>query len=323
MINSKENLEAEIILYSINKSNNIFLSFLENEIDVEEMKKHLQELASFSYTNFEDDFKEAVSNLMAQKVLIEDRPFYLGISSLDIGRFGLGYFNVGKIPEKIPDKLFLNKEKLKERISGDFIPPAVKEVYIERESKAKKEIKEKLMNFKNMITEKKNETELHKYIKENELIPTPFIQHEFQSIVQNRQDFLIKNEFGEFEVWELKSPSVRLFNGKITGGVVEKYKKLKMISKSQDLVKAIEQLSVYKKEFIDGNVTHPNFNDNLKENIYNAKLMLVIGSNDELISEIYLEKLNLERYMLNNLNIITWDMFYDKIESYYRGLING
>jgi len=155
------------------------------------------------------------------------------------------------------------------------------------------------------------------------LIPTPFIQHEFQSIVQNRQDFLIKNEFGEFEVWELKSPSVRLFNGKITGGVVEKYKKLKMISKSQDLVKAIEQLSVYKKEFIDGNVTHPNFNDNLKENIYNAKLMLVIGSNDELISEIYLEKLNLERYMLNNLNIITWDMFYDKIESYYRGLING
>ena len=88
------------------------------------------------------------------------------------------------------------------------------------------------------------------------------------------------------------------------------------------MVEAIEQLSVYKKEFIDGNITHPTINDNLKENIYNAKLILVIGSSSELKSEIYVEKLNLERFMLNNMNIITWDMFYERIESYYKPLLN-
>ncbi len=82
-------------------------------------------------------------------------------------------------------------------------------------------------------------------------------------------------------------------------------------------------LFIYKKEFIDGNITHPTINENLKENIYNAKLILVIGSNKELSSEIYLEKLNLERYMLNNLNIITWEMFYDKIESYYKSILDN
>jgi len=216
---------------------------------------------------------------------------------------------------------FINKPLILNNVS-DHVS---EEVYTstEKEKRFRDEIKEKLKTLKSMIVQKKTETELHNYLKENELIPTPFIQHEFQSIIQNRQDFLIKNEFGEFEIWELKSPNIKLFEGEISKDVVEKYKKLKLISKTSELVKAIEQLSIYKKEFIDGNVTHPNFNDNLKENIYNAKLMLVIGSSNELISDVYLEKLNLERYMLNNLNIITWEMFYKKIENYYKQLINN
>jgi len=324
---SKENLEAEIILYSMNKSNNIFLSFLESEIDVEEMKNYLQERASSSYANFEDDFKEAVSSLMAQKILIEDRPFYLGISSLGIGRWGLGYPFIETLPEEIPDKLFLNKEKLKERIAGGFVSPTIKEVYIEKESEAKKEIKLKLDKLKQMIKDKKTESELHKFIKDNDLIPSPLIKHEFGVLVQNREDFLIKNEFEEFEIWELKSPSALLFEADSTGlERPERYNKLKALNKSPDFVKAIEQLSIYKKEFIDHNQQHPQDHSDLHEHIYNAKLILVIGSNEELEGEneeLYLEKLNLERYMLNNMNIITWEMFYNRIESYYRGLING
>ncbi len=325
MISSKGNLEAEIILYSINKSNNLFLSFLENEIDVEEMKNRLQERASSSYTSFEDDFKDAVSSLMAQKVLVEDRPFYLGVSSLDIGRLGFGYFGASTIPEKIPEKLFLNKEKLKERIAGGSVSPIIKKVYIEKESEAKKEIKNNLEELKNNIKNKKSESALHKFIRENKLIQAPFINHEFMSIIQNRQDFLIQNEFGEFEIWELKSSEFKLFDvDKRSFNSSEKYKRLKSLTKTKKLNKAIEQLSVYKKEFIDYNITHPNANTMLKEHIYNAKLILVIGSNEEFEGEnkdLYLEKLNLERYMLNNINIITWEMFYEKVKNYWRGFL--
>ncbi len=325
MINSKEKLEAEIILYSIDRPNSIILSFLENEIDVEKMKKHLQEKASSDYLNFEDDFKEAVSSLMAQKILVEDRPFNLGISTLGFGRFGLGYSFIEELPQEIPDKLFLNKEKLKERIAGNFVSPTIKKVYVEKESEAKKEIKKNLEKLKNKIKEKKTETELHNFIKEKKLIPAPFIQHEFQSFVQNRQDFLIQNEFEEFEIWELKSPEFKFFNIDRRGfGSSEKYKRLKSLTKTKELNKAIEQLSVYKKEFIDYNLTHPNANNLLKENIYNAKLILVIGSNEEFEGEnkdICLEKLNLERYMLNNMTIITWEMFYNKIENYWGGFL--
>jgi hypothetical protein len=321
MISTKQDLEAEIILYSINESNSFFFSYLRNEINVEKMKGFLK--PKYGGIDFEEDFNIVVSKLMEEKILVEDSSLFFGMPSLwTSSHFSLYGYREYKLRD-IPEKLYLNQDKLKAKISGGSISSTVEKVYIEKENKAKKEIAEKLKNLKNMISQKKTETELHNYIKENELIPAPFIQHEFKSIVQNRQDFLIKNEFGEFEIWELKSPNVKLFEGEISEDVVEKYKKLKLISKSSELVKAIEQLSVYKKEFIDGNVTHPNFNDSLKENIYNAKLMLVIGSNDELISEIYLEKLNLERYMLNNLNIITWDMFYDKIESYYKQLIDN
>jgi len=320
MINNPRELEAEIILYAIEKSNNIFLSLLSKDIDIEEMKNELKNKSSES-ENFENDFREAVHNLMSQGILVKERPFSLGHFSLGLSGGGFGHPFSESLPEKIPDKLFLNKDKLKQKISGGLIPSKVERVYVEKENKDKEEIESKLNGLKDMISKKKNETELHNYIKGNELIPAPFIRHEFRSIVQNRQDFLIKNEFGEFEIWELKSPEIKLFEGEIPEDVSEKYKKLKSISKSPDLVKAIEQLSIYKKEFIDGNVTHPNFNNDLKENIYNAKLILVIGSSDELLSDTYFEKLNLERHMLNNLNIITWEMFYEKIKSYYRHLL--
>lgn len=317
---TSEDLEAEIILYAVEKANGFF-TFLPEEINIEKMKEFLK--AKFSGINFEDAFKEGVFNLISQKILTEDMPFYLGIASIGIGSFGLGYPFTGIVPREMPKKLYLNKDGLRARISSGSVSKVIERVYIEKENKAKKEIVLKLNKLREMITTKKTETELHNYIKENKLIPAPFIQHEFQSIVQNRQDFLIKNEFEEFEIWELKSPSTKLFSGEIVAGTTEKYKMLKMIFKSEELVKAIEQLSVYKKEFIDYNLIHPTANTNLKENIYNAKLVLVIGSSDEIISDVYLEKLNLERYMLNNLNIITWEMFYSKIESYYKQMINS
>ena len=322
MISTKKDMEAEIIIYSMNKSNRLLFSFSREEIDTRSMKEYLE--PKYIGTDFESDFKIVVSKLIQEKIFLKEHPLYSWQSylstQLHISPFG--YYADSPL-EEIPDKLYLNQDKLKAKISGESAPTTVREIYIEKENEAKTEVKSKLETFRNMISERKTERELHNFIKENELIPTPFIQHEFQTIVQNRQDFLIKNEFGEFEIWELKPPSVMLFEGTIPEDVPEKYKKLKAISKSSDLVKAIEQLSIYKKEFIDSNSTHPNINDNLKENIYNAKLMLVIGSSDELISDIYLEKLNLERYMLNQLNIITWEMFYNKIESYYKKLLNS
>ncbi len=137
MINYEENLEAEIILYSIDKPNSIILNFLASEVDVEEMKNYLQKQTSPSYRNFENDFKETISNLMAQKILVKDSPSYLGVSLFSVERFNpgnleyLGYPLIEDFPEEIPDKLFLNKEKLKERIAGGYVPPIIKEIYVE------------------------------------------------------------------------------------------------------------------------------------------------------------------------------------------------
>ncbi len=323
MISSKENLEAEIILYSINKSNNLFLTFLDSEIDTEKMRADLQEQISHSYVSFENDFKEVLSSLIAQKVLTKDRYSYLGVSLFGVDRLYPGYLGyplVEIFPEEIPNKLFLNKEKLKERIVGGAVSPTIKRVYIEKESEAKTEIRSNLEELKTKIRSKESESNLHKFIREKKLIRAPFIEHEFKSIIQNRQDFLVQNEFGEFEIWELKHPEFKFFDiDNRSFNSSEKYKQLKSLTKTKKLNKAIEQLSIYKKEFIDFNITHPNINKKLKENIYNAKLILVYGSSDEFNSnpEIYLEKLNLERYMLNNMTIITWEMFYEKIKSFW------
>lgn len=321
MISYQQNLEAEIIMYAINKSHSFF-SFLETEIDVKEMKKYLEEKLK-EIINFEQEFKDAISNLMSQGILVKDNPFYLGISYLSQIPLGLSHSFFGNTIDKIPEKLFLDKEKLKSKIAGGSLPQTVEKIYIDKKDETKKEIKEKLDQLNQKIKEKQSESDLHTFIKENKLIPAPLIKHEFSVLVQDRNDFLINNEFGEFEVWELKSPSVRLFNlDEDIMSKSERYNKLKSLSKTKEFVKAIEQLSIYKKEFIDHNKSHPQDHLDLKEHIYNAKLILVIGSSDELVSDIYLEKLNLERYMLNNLNIITWEMFYDKIKSYYGSLLN-
>lgn len=318
----REELKTEIILYMIEHARNLIYPSSYDGINVSDIRNDLERNHITDY-GFEKRFKEAILSLISQGILIDGAEFYLGGLYTGIRNRTFSSILQIDLTRKLPTKVFIDKDKIKEKLNEESLSSAIKTIYIEKENEAKIKIESDLEELKNMIKNKKGERELHNYIKEKKLIPTPFIQHEFQSLVQNRQDFLIKNEFGEFEIWELKPPSVKLFEGEIPEDVPEKYKKLKLIVKSSDLVTAIEQLSIYKKEFIDGNVTHPNLNENLKENIYNAKLVLVIGSNDELISEIYLEKLNLERYMLNNLNIITWEMFYDKIESYYKQLIEN
>lgn len=201
----------------------------------------------------------------------------------------------------------------------DFILENEEEASINKEDKLDNNINdnlERINELGKMIAEKKSETDLHSYIKKEKLIPGAI--HEFGILKQNRNDFLLKNEFGEFELWELKSPSEKLFDrneSKINDP--SRYNKLKGLQKNKKLIEAIEQLSIYKKECIDENREHKEKDERVEEHIYNAKLILVYGSNEEFKknTELYLEKLNLERYMLNNLTIITWEMFYEKIKS--------
>ncbi|MFZ3076937.1 MAG: Shedu anti-phage system protein SduA domain-containing protein [Candidatus Aenigmatarchaeota archaeon] len=186
--------------------------------------------------------------------------------------------------------------------------------------KRKEEIKLTLGELKKKISNKEKERIIHKYIKEKGLLPYLDYHNEFKAGSQNRLDFLILNEYGEYELWELKSPRAKLFSGKINTKN-KYYDQLKSFVKTSTLTKAIEQILVYKKWLIDH--CDDKKEHNLKNHIYNSKLVVIIGSDDELKNEIVQDKLNLERHAYHNLNIITYEMLYKKIENSFKELIGN
>jgi hypothetical protein len=184
--------------------------------------------------------------------------------------------------------------------------------------KKREEINSKLEGLKKRIFSKNNEREIHKYIKENNLLPYKEIEHEKLLGSQNRCDFLLLNEYGEYELWELKGPENKLFKGKLNKEKIY-YENLKELQKTPELTNAIEQILVYKKWLIDN--CNNEKEHGLKNHIYNSKMVVVFGSSDELDDPIKLDKLNLERHSYHNLNIITYDMLFEKIKKQFTPLI--
>ncbi len=217
---------------------------------------------------------------------------------------------------------YINVKMLKRELANNIAD--FKELGIDRSVLAeldnkKNNIKDKLNKLKKMIKNKENELEIHKFIDKNNLLPNLLVDSEKIIGSQNRLDFIIKNEYNEYEIWELKNPNDKLF--KIPKGLklTDKsayFNNLKKINKSGKLNCAIEQILVYKKWLLEHiNDTHEH---GLENNIYNAKMTVVISTDEELnVSELLFDKLNLERYSYHNLNIITYDMLYKKIEQYY------
>ncbi|MBW2988853.1 DUF4263 domain-containing protein [Candidatus Woesearchaeota archaeon] len=183
----------------------------------------------------------------------------------------------------------------------------------------KEQIQKNLGKLKDLIKNKEKESIIHNFIKKKNLLRYKDSKHEFLAGSQNRYDFIFLNEYGEYELWELKSPSKKLFKCEYKENKGH-YQKVKQIHKTPDLMRAIEQILVYKQWLIYN--CKNNEEHDLDKHVYNAKLVVVMGSSDELKNPLIVERLNLERHAYNNLNIITYDMFYEKIEKQFSSLLN-
>lgn len=273
--------------------------------------------SSIDLVNY-SDFNEVMRRLQKEEILHQTYrsspviSFRVGLTSSRIHPFGSsGVYSLN---------VFNLKNKIKELTSSENkIVYQLKEKISELDEKSKS-LSTKLRKLKKLIDDKKNESEIHKFIKKNDLFFNETINYEFQAGSQNRFDFLILNEYQEYELWELKCPSDKLFTGKISDKEGY-YTNLKKLQKSAKLTKAIEQALVYKKYLIDQNGNDKDHG--LPNHIYNAKLVVVIGSDEELDNIIITDKLNLERHSYNNLNIITYEMLYKKIENSFKHLLEN
>lgn len=318
-----DSLEYQLIGILLNKIRSKLYLF-NNSITLKEISKALN-VTKFDISNYSE--LNSILKLLEYKGILSENMLF-STRSGDFLRLSGPLDNLKEFKDNIEldlyeDKTYyINIDMLKQELANNI--DDFKELGIDRSAlteldSKKNNIKAKLNKLKKMIKDKKSEREIHKFIDKNNLLPNLSVDDEKTLGSQNRLDFILKNEYDEYEIWELKSPSDKLFKVskriKLTNKS-EYFNNLKQINKSVKLNCAIEQILVYKKWLLENiNNSHEHGLDN---NVYNAKLIIVIGTDEEFNqSELLFDKLNLERHSYHNLNIITYDMLYKKIEQYY------